>query len=358
MSGQHEKRGFTLVELLVVIAIIGILIALLLPAVQMVREAARRAACSNNLRQLGTAMHNFASRKKTFPASWKVRRDLSQGGQIQNEEGWSWIFQILPEMENKAIYELVDMRTEKPSGLYGPFAGSSSSQGAQQVQNTAIGELICPSYQGPRYADADSKFGALTTYKGMGATHLGSLAKNYPSASGQADYLDSSTSKHPDGAIYPGRAHKPEDFKRDGTSRTVMVTETKEEQMAQWPCGSQASLVGLPSGTISSSVGGGSLSVSYYCPTGFDLAFGDDTQVSQPRTYLDMDAIDPNDALNPYEDSQYNGIWGPSSDHPGAVNHLFVDASVQTISTDIDSALYMFLITRDGGDPTGEFFKD
>ncbi|NQT38559.1 MAG: hypothetical protein HQ581_13770, partial [Planctomycetes bacterium] len=100
----------------------------------------------------------------------------------------------------------------------------------------------------------------------------------------------------------------------------------------------------------------GGRSASYYAPTGFDGKFGDESSVDAPRTYLDWDYEDSDDG--PYLPGKGQGVFGPGGPHPGAVNHLFVDASVRTISTDIDAALYMFLITRDGGDPTGEFFKD
>ena len=89
---SDSRRGFTLVELLVVIAIIGILIALLLPAVQAARDAARRSACTNNMRQLGLALHNYHDSKKIFPSSAYAQRTCT-GANIDrpalNASGWT-----------------------------------------------------------------------------------------------------------------------------------------------------------------------------------------------------------------------------------------------------------------------------
>ena len=111
-SQKTFPKGFTLVELLVVIAIIGILIGMLLPAVQQVREAARRTACSNNMRQLALAMHNFESSQQRFP-SGVIAADLdfalanpdlpvnpiSSANDVLWNWGFSWNVQILPQME-------------------------------------------------------------------------------------------------------------------------------------------------------------------------------------------------------------------------------------------------------------------
>lgn len=108
MDSEHSNRrtAFTLVELLVVIAIIGILVALLLPAVQAAREAARRNGCSNNLRQLGVALQNYHSQHGRFPPSSNLH-------ELERQRSVSWRVLLLPFMEQSALYEMID---PKPDG--------------------------------------------------------------------------------------------------------------------------------------------------------------------------------------------------------------------------------------------------
>lgn len=135
---MKNSKAFTLVELLVVIAIIGILIALLLPAVQAAREAARRMQCSNHLKQLGLAIHNYHDSHLIFPpGAWHT--STTPGPQMGN--GLSWRVFILPFHEQTAIFEKFD---------FGPGAFNKTVDGVDgynlvQVKNVRITDYLCPS---------------------------------------------------------------------------------------------------------------------------------------------------------------------------------------------------------------------
>jgi len=323
MKTTRRKRGFTLVELLVVIAIIGILIALLLPAIQAAREAARRAACLNNLKQVGLAFQNMHSARKRFPGIHTVRGNNNQ------TPTWSWCVDILPHCENKPMYDALELVSGNPE---------DGTPASVEAMGAIITELHCPSFSGTEHRDPAQQTQAITNYKALGATKKASLAVAL--GGGNAPNYGS---KHPDGTVYYGSKHGISQI-NDGSSRTALVCESKEQNYARWTVGVETVVVGLPDiVTITPATG----VIPYPHPTGYSAGnFFSNTTIANSinKTYV---------GWNYEKDGAYdnNATYGPSSDHAGVNNHMFADGSVHSIDTTIDAALYMFVITRNGGDP-------
>ncbi|MCA8987406.1 MAG: DUF1559 domain-containing protein [Planctomycetaceae bacterium] len=150
LVSSRLRRAFTLIELLVVIAIIAILVALLLPAVQQAREAARRSACKNNLKQIGLALHNYHDTHGTFPLNNMVDRI----GSMSNLTATSWITMSLPFLEQAALYDTIDFITlNEQGGSTNRNALDNAAARAARVQ--IIPTLMCPSNPQPKLFDGN-----------------------------------------------------------------------------------------------------------------------------------------------------------------------------------------------------------
>ena len=156
------RKGFTLIELLVVIAIIAILVAILLPAVQQAREAARRAQCKNNLKQIGLAMMNYESTHGMFPPGFVSQQGFSSfglpGDGANTVRGnWSWMAYIAPYIELDGAYETLEVGPNRASQLFPttPGDGSTAPQPAPwKVLQQTISAFRCPTDNGPDLNDS------------------------------------------------------------------------------------------------------------------------------------------------------------------------------------------------------------
>jgi prepilin-type N-terminal cleavage/methylation domain-containing protein len=285
-------RGFTLVELLVVIAIIGVLIALLLPAVQAAREAARRSDCSNNLKQMGLAIHNFMGENNL---------GLPCGVQAPDRHGLFTF--LLPYMEYRAVFERIKLG-QSPSG--------------STERSSLIAVYICPSYRGPslvRNSTSSELNGAVTTYQGVGgvlrpgvevekSTEFGDMPKN---------------------GAFGWRVRRRAEDVRDGLSNTLFIGEfvhrDKSGPYAGFP-GNVRPWITATNGWTTSFASNAFKVIAYSINAPVER-----TANSIPFNHLPM-----------------------GSDHPGGVNFLVGDGSVHFLSENTDLELYKSLSTVDGAE--------
>jgi prepilin-type N-terminal cleavage/methylation domain-containing protein len=212
------SRGFTLVELLVVIAIIGILIALLLPAVQAAREAARRTQCTNNLKQLGLALHNYHDQNKWLPPGWQFG---SKDGDPSTSDNFrpNWIILVLPFMEQQALYNSFD------------FSVPISHARNIEERGTVLPALLCPS-------DGNNR----QKYAKPGPEGENWARGNYGSG-GEITYGGPEAFRNPlfGGVMGLNRSLRLQDIV-DGTSNTLLVAElraglTPRDRRGVWAMG-------------------------------------------------------------------------------------------------------------------------
>jgi len=200
------RKGFTLIELLVVIAIIGVLVGLLLPAVQQARESARRASCTNKLKQLGLAVHNYADTNKELPPLALL------GSSGQATPAWAWSALLLPFLEEVNLHNTLGVGSGQPT--------------SNAALATRLDSFLCPSDTPPRESSP----------RGMGGGVQFGLS-NYPAVNGEGTRAKKANATADATGVFiarPPTANEPiRKFKDilDGTSSTLMIGERATDQL-------------------------------------------------------------------------------------------------------------------------------
>jgi prepilin-type N-terminal cleavage/methylation domain-containing protein/prepilin-type processing-associated H-X9-DG protein len=310
----RKRRGFTLIELLVVIAIIGVLIALLLPAVQMAREAARRSSCTNNLKQIGLALTNYVETHKTYPFGY-------------DKHGSAWSAMILPYIEYASVYDRINFVETGPASS----GNWDAAWGNVEVLKVEIATYRCPTMDQPLHADFNGVPGRVpTSYRGNAGSDIVSDDESTRVVPGRwLEETDLNGIFYPCSSVRPGRVI-------DGLSKTFFVGEsptdieyTKDGQgMDYWSIGSpQADPCGCDGGTggteFSEFVGSASVPINARW-----------LQPDLHGTLMEMSF---------------------GSYHPQGANFVFGDGSVHYLSESIDMNIYRALSTRSGGETKVDF---
>jgi len=302
--------AFTLVELLVVIAIIGILIALLLPAVQAAREAARRMQCTNNLKQIGLALHNYHDTFKCLPPGAVVLPNWDGTWQVNAEPEWGWATFILPYMEQKPLYDRLQIDLWRLVHIEDGTATAADPTIDARMLFTGIDSYICPSAKSePVNSDRnqhDITIGSTTTNNAAIGT------SNYAGSSGMRRANHTEAIQHPEyaGVLHgassqPGRGACTFAKITDGTSNTFAVGERDQRcRAAIWPGVSRVNATGQ---------NGMTQTIGWVCfKLNAPVVDGDDNNVSN------------------------HCQQGFSSQHPDGANFLLCDGSATFISDMIE----------------------
>jgi prepilin-type N-terminal cleavage/methylation domain-containing protein/prepilin-type processing-associated H-X9-DG protein len=284
------RRGFTLVELLVVIAIIGVLVALLLPAIQAAREAARGSQCKNNLKQLGIALHNYHDCVGRLPPGWLANKP-------EGVPGWGWSSFLLPYLEQRNLDDMIKRHL--------PIADAAN----QQQRETSVASLLCGSDPHPKIftifggADSGDEEEAFATNIDSGTPLFRMARSNYVGVFGVSE-IEELPAAGEGAFFFLSRTRFAEIT--DGLSNTLVVGERYAKQgNSVW--------AGVVEGANEAMVR--------------VVGIGDHV---------------PNDPHHHFDDF--------ASYHPGGVHFLYGDGSVQRINNQIDLSVYQALCTRNGGE--------
>jgi prepilin-type N-terminal cleavage/methylation domain-containing protein len=345
-SRPNRRPAFTLVELLVVIAIIGVLVALLLPAIQAARESARRTSCNNNLKNLGIAVLNFNDTQRKLPTS-------NRAAGATNAPRYAWCTLMLPYFEEQNTFDQYDFKNNWSK----PTVENGKPRPNFQVVGQRLPVFECPSVPDDDRLDGDpqwwtvglpdwvgSRCAAPTDYAPISQVE-NRLAKQPPEGLGLADDTADKTGMLLRNTVASLRQVT------DGTSHTILLAESAGRPRVY----RKGVRIGdLPDHRVNG--GGWCRPASEYGLDGFDEAKNASpgpcaVNCTNGEDIYDITGGSPNNMGSfPYQFYVSNGTSETFAFHPSGANHLFGDGSVHLLNEDIEIRTYARLVTRKGGE--------
>ncbi len=348
MKTTNRREAFTLIELLVVIAIIAVLVALLLPAVQQAREAARRASCKNNLKQIGLALHNYESTHTVYPpgylwldgATYTTQANAGyplSNNSTDNHMGLSRGTMILPFMEQPALYNQFN------------FNLPCFDPANRKARETFVDSYLCPSapYSEEKFVKRDVNFAASSYAANWGPA---SGRANTPADPGDDVNLDDTPDPNSQPAAAAFRACSGV-FYRNSKTRVRDITDGLSNTLAigeRW----NGPILDESGNRISGATGHLVFENAWAAACRSEIDAGDD----HGHMVLFDTEFAPNrarqDATGTYNYGPDRGVAAP---HRGVSQFALCDGSVRAISENIDLNLYRSLSSRSGGEVLGDF---
>jgi prepilin-type N-terminal cleavage/methylation domain-containing protein/prepilin-type processing-associated H-X9-DG protein len=327
-----SPRGFTLIELLVVVSIILVLVGLLLPAVQMARESARRSQCTNNLKQIGTALANYQTALAVYPFG------VGGGGPSGHVPRWSSHSQLLPFLEQQPLFNALNfssfpwnIQISRRGAPYDPFANQSALK-------ISIAVLLCPSDSDEIEDEEDAEGQAHNNYRANAGTLPHNFAEDSPDGTGRNTgpfWFQSS--------IHPSQV-------TDGLSNTAFFS----ERCLGIPAYPDALADYYYSNSVDTCRTSSEVTPRYTHPLEWSGERWSDGSNFYTRYQHIFPPLSPSCVLGGTQDNNSPVLVTATSRHPGGVNMLLGDGSVRFIKQTVSQNVWMALGTISGGEAIGQ----